>query len=105
MHTAAWLPYLQLFANSDIGNMTKREDQCPPKDYMEAVWGSCPPVQCERDRTFDFRTFCCTKVAGSWPGALQCTWKPGWPSIRHVQALLLQLLLVKRVIHVDLHAQ
>ncbi|KAF6257359.1 hypothetical protein COO60DRAFT_1233474 [Scenedesmus sp. NREL 46B-D3] len=52
---------LQLFANSDIGNLTKNKACCPPKDYMEAQWGRCPPVQCERDRSFDFRRFCSTK--------------------------------------------
>jgi hypothetical protein len=57
------LSRLQLFANSDIGNLTKDKSCCPPKDYMEAVWGSCPPVQCERDRSFDFRRFCSTKVS------------------------------------------
>jgi hypothetical protein len=54
---------LQLFANSDIGNMIKDKSCCPPKDYMEAQWGRCPPVQCERDRSFDFRAFCSTKVS------------------------------------------
>jgi hypothetical protein len=53
---------LQLFANSDIGNLTKDKEQCPPKDYLEAVWGACPPLQCERPRGFDFRKFCSTKV-------------------------------------------
>lgn len=62
---ALLLPVPQLFANSDIGNLTKDKDCCPPKDYMEAQWGVCPPVQCERDRTFDFRHFCSTKVRRS----------------------------------------
>lgn len=42
---------LQLFANSDIGNLTKKPEVGePPKDYLQTVFGETPPVQTERTR-------------------------------------------------------
>eukprot|EP00878_Enallax_costatus_P035975 GHUV01040241.1.p1 GENE.GHUV01040241.1~~GHUV01040241.1.p1 ORF type:complete len:141 (+),score=26.68 GHUV01040241.1:192-614(+) len=52
----------KLFANSDIGNMTKKPEVGePPRDYMETVYGETPPVQTERTRAFNFREFCQNK--------------------------------------------
>jgi hypothetical protein len=50
---------LQLFSNSDIGNLAKQ--QPPPDNYMDAVWGEAQPKNCLRPMGFDFRCFkqCC----------------------------------------------
>lgn len=44
---------LQLFSNSDIGNLVK--EQTPPDDYMDAVWDEAQPKQCLRPLGFNFR--------------------------------------------------
>eukprot|EP00775_Hariotina_reticulata_P002167 gene2167-2486_t len=72
-----------LFANSDIGKMVERTHAQPPKDYMKAFWGRCPPVQCQRARSFDFRGFCSTKDGKEDP-ALEQEDNVEWNEMRAV---------------------
>jgi len=53
---------LQLFSNSDIGNLVK--EQTPPDDYMDAVWDETQPKQCLRPLGFNFRQDNSSVVAG-----------------------------------------